>query len=110
LIHFHQKIRQDITSEKHAEHMQQLEEYRKIKVAEVEIEKMISQFQGREKMEQAMDEKKRMVQVRIRPKSLPWPMKGKVVSTYGQQKDEKSGLNIFKKGIEIQTLQGTTSI
>jgi len=110
LIHFHQKLRQDITSEKHAEHMQQLEEYRKIKVAEVEIEKMIGQFQGRKKMEQQMDEKKRMVQVRIRPKSLPWPMKGKVVSTYGQQKDEKSGLNIFKKGIEIQTLQGTTSI
>ena len=110
LIHFHQKIRTDLTTEKHEEHMQQLEAYRKIKVAEVEIEKMISQFQGHEKMEQAMDEKKRMVQVRIRPKSLPWPMKGKVVSTYGQQKDEKSGLNIFKKGIEIQTLQGTTSI
>ncbi len=110
LIHFHQKIRTDLTKEKHEEHMQQLEEYRKIKVAEVEIEKMISQFHGREKMEQVMDERKRMVQVRIRPKSLPWPMKGKVISTYGQQRDAKSGLNIFKKGIEIQTLQGTTAI
>jgi septal ring factor EnvC (AmiA/AmiB activator) len=110
LITFHKKIRSDLTSEKHSEHMKQLDDYRKIKVAEVEIEKMIIQFHGRQKMEQAMDERKRMVQVQIRPKSLPWPMKGKVVSTYGQQKDEKSGLNIFKKGIEIQTLQGTTSI
>jgi septal ring factor EnvC (AmiA/AmiB activator) len=110
LITFHKKIRSDLTSEKHAEHMKQLDDYRKIKVAEVEIEKMIIQFHGRQKMEQAMDERKRMIQVQIRPKSLPWPMKGKVVSTYGQQKDEKSGLNIFKKGIEIQTLQGTTSI
>jgi septal ring factor EnvC (AmiA/AmiB activator) len=110
LITFHKKIRSDLTSEKHTEHMKQLDDYRKIKVAEVEIEKMIIQFHGRQKMEQAMDERKRMIQVQIRPKSLPWPMKGKVVSTYGQQKDEKSGLNIFKKGIEIQTLQGTTSI
>ncbi len=110
LITFHKKIRSDLTSSKHSEHMNQLEDYRKLKVAEVEIEKMILQFHGRQKMEQAMDERKRMVQVQIRPKSLPWPMKGKVVGTYGQQKDEKSGLNIFKKGIEIQTIQGTTSI
>jgi septal ring factor EnvC (AmiA/AmiB activator) len=110
LINFHKKIRNDLTTAKHGEHMKQLEDYRKIKVAEVEIEKMIVQFQGRKKMEHAQDERKRMIQVQMRPKSLPWPMKGKVVGTYGQQRDEKSGLNIFKKGIEIQTLQGTTSI
>ncbi len=110
LISFHQKIRSELTNAKHEEHLKQLDEYRKIKVAEEEIEKRIMQFQGREKLEQQQDEKKRMVQVRMRPKSLPWPMRGKVVSTYGQQKDEKSGLNIFKKGIEIQTLQGTTNI
>jgi murein DD-endopeptidase MepM/ murein hydrolase activator NlpD len=80
LIAFHKKLREDITKDKHEEHLRQLDEYRKLKTSEVEP------------------------QVAFRAKSLPWPLKGKLVGTYGQHKDEKTGLNIFKKGIDILTM------
>ncbi|MBC7395826.1 MAG: peptidoglycan DD-metalloendopeptidase family protein [Bdellovibrionales bacterium] len=109
LIKFHQQIRQDLTQDKHAEHLQQLEEYRKLKVSEVEIEKMVSGFQNRQIHEHEEDRKK-IPFMSFRPKSLPWPMRGKVADTYGQHKDPASGLNIFKKGIEILTMSDNAPV
>ncbi|MBS1957902.1 MAG: peptidoglycan DD-metalloendopeptidase family protein [Bdellovibrionales bacterium] len=109
LINFHRQLREDLTREKHEERLQQLDDYRKLKVSEVEIEKMISQFQEHQKLERAEDERKGTATSNIRPKSLPWPLKGKLVGTYGQHKDPTTGLNIFKKGIEISTvIEGAT--
>jgi len=110
LIKFHQKIRTDLTEDTHEEHLKQLEEYRKLKVSEVEIEKMISGFQDRQKLEHEEDKKRNMPFISFRPKSLPWPLQGKVVDTYGQHKDPSSGLNIFKKGIEILTMSDDASV
>jgi septal ring factor EnvC (AmiA/AmiB activator) len=104
LIAFHKKLREDITKDKHEEHLRQLDEYRKLKTSEVEIERMVSRFQERQKLEHDQDVKKLEPQVAFRAKSLPWPLKGKLVGTYGQHKDEKTGLNIFKKGIDILTM------
>jgi len=104
LIKFHQQIRQDLTEDTHEQHLVQLEEYRKLKVSEVEIEKMISGFQDRQKLEHEEDKKRNQPFISFHPKSLPWPLKGKVVDTYGQHRDSSSGLNIFKKGIEILTI------
>ena len=104
LIKFHQQIRQDLTADTHAEHLNQLEEYQRLKVSEVEIEKMISEFQNRQKLEHEEDKKRNAPFISFRPKSLPWPLKGKVVDTYGQHLDPSSGLAIFKKGIEILTM------
>ncbi len=109
LIKFHQKIRQDITLDKHQEHLKQLEEYQKLKVSEVEIEKMISEFQGRQTIQHEVDQKKKPF-VSFRPKSLPWPLQGKVVDVYGQHKDPQSGLNVFKKGIEILTMSDNAPV
>ena len=103
LIEFHKKLREDLTKDSHAERLKQLDDYRKLKTSEVEIEKMISLFQERTKLEHDEDQK-RPVAMTLRPKSLPWPLKGKLVGTYGQQRDEKTGLHIFKKGIEILTM------
>jgi septal ring factor EnvC (AmiA/AmiB activator) len=110
LIKFHQQIRSDLTADTHEEHLQQLEEYRKLKVSEVEIEKMISGFQDHQKLEHEEDKKRNAPFISFRPKSLPWPMQGKVVDTYGQHKDPASGLNIFKKGIEILTMSDDASV
>lgn len=110
LIQFHKKMREELTDHKHEEHLKQLEEYQKLKVSEVEIEKMVSEFQDRQKLEQVQDKKKSTPFIVFKPKSLPWPMKGKVVDTYGQHKDESSGLNIFKKGIEILTMSENAQV
>ena len=109
LIEFHKKLREDLTKDSHAERLRQLEEYRKLKTSEVEIEKMLSLFQERTKLEHEEDKKKTM-NVTLRPKSLPWPLKGKIVGAYGQQSDEKTGLHNFKKGIEILTMVDNASV
>ena len=105
LIQFHKKIREEMNHEKHEERLSQLDEYRRLKVSELEIEKMIGQFESRQKVEKEQDQKKKPMMISFRAKSLPWPLRGKLVGTYGQHKDEKTGLNIFKKGIEILTMQ-----
>jgi len=104
LIQFHRKIREDLTRQTHEEHLHQLEEYRKLKVSEVEIEKMIQQFQQHRKLEHEEDQKKAMAGLSLRPKTLPWPLKGKLVQAYGQHHDERTGLNLFNRGIEILTV------
>jgi len=105
LIRFHKKLREDLTVERHEEHLRQLDEYRKLKTSETEIERMIADFQGRQKMEDEKIEQKKQPLGTLRPKSLPWPLRGKLVGTYGQRKDPATGLNIFSKGIEILTIQ-----
>ena len=105
LIAFHKKLREDQSKEKRAERLKQLEDYRNLKTSETEIEKMISLFQERQKLEKDEDQKKAVpALITFRPKSLPWPLKGKLVAAYGQQRDEATGLNIFKKGIEMITM------
>ena len=110
LIQFHKKMREELTDHKHEEHLKQLEEYQRLKVSEVEIEKMVSEFQDRQKLEQAEDKKKSAPFIAFKPKSLPWPLKGKVVETYGQHHDASTGLNIFKKGIEILTISDNAPV
>jgi septal ring factor EnvC (AmiA/AmiB activator) len=104
LIRFHQKIREDLNVDRQEERMQQLEDYRRLKASEVEIEQRITDLQGRQKIEEEKDLKKRSRILTLKPKSLPWPLKGKLVGSYGQHRDEKSGLSIFRKGIEILTM------
>ncbi len=104
LIRFHQKIREDLNVDRQEERMRQLEEYRKLKASETEIEQRITDLQGRQKIEEEKDLRKRTRILALKPKSLPWPLKGKLVGFYGQHRDEKSGLAIFRKGIEILTM------
>jgi len=104
LIRFHQKIREDMNVDRQEERIRQLDEYRKLKASEVEIEHRIADLQGRQKIEVEKEEKRRTWVGSLKPKSLPWPMKGKLVGAYGQHRDPKSGLAIFRKGIEIETI------
>ena len=112
LIKFHQKLRDDLTHEKHDEHLRQLDEYRKLKVSEVEIEHLIIQFQNRQRQLQKDEDEKRKtpLPLTLKARSLVWPLRGKLVGTYGQHRDEKTGLNIFKKGIEILTMNDNASV
>ncbi len=111
LIQFHQKLRQDLSHEKHEEHLKQLEEYSKLKGSEVEIGRLILQFQNRQKLEKDQDQKRRLPPaLTLKARSLVWPLRGKLVGTYGQHRDALTGLNIFKKGIEILTINDHASV
>ncbi len=110
LLEFHRKIRENLTQEKHEDQLRQLEEYRKLKLSENEIEKMISGFQEKRKSEIAEQGKKRIPLIAFKPKSLPWPLNGKLIGSYGQHQDQRSGLQVFRKGIEILTVQDRAQV
>lgn len=101
LIEFHKKIRESITEEKQAERAQQMERYRELRNSEIEIERMVGQFQARAFQAKQKDSKRLFPTITIRPRSVPWPVLGKVISVYGPKVDERSGLKVFHKGIEI---------
>lgn len=103
LLEFHKKIREQMSAEHLQESVRRLEEYRRLKNSEVEIEKMIADFEGRQKGEDVKDQRRRIPFVSLKPKSLPWPVRGKLIGTYGQRLDAKTGLNVFSKGIELQS-------
>ncbi len=110
LLEFHRKIRENLTQEKHEDRLRQLEEYRKLKLSENEIEKMISGFQEKRKAEASGAVQKRIPLISFKPKSLPWPLNGKLVGAYGQHLDPKSGLQVFRKGVEILTVQDRAQV
>ncbi len=110
LILFHRKIREDLSAERQDELLRELDRYRSLKTSEVEIERRISDFEGRQKIEAEKDQLRKGSRMVLRPKSLPWPLRGKVVGTYGQRRDPKTGLNIFSKGIEIATVQDNAGV
>lgn len=110
LLEFHRKLREEMSAEHLQESVRQLEEYRRLKNSEVEIEKMIADFEGRQKGEDAKDQRRRIPFVSLKPKSLPWPVRGKVIGSYGQRLDAKTGLNVFSKGIELQGSSGGATV
>ncbi len=110
LLEFHRKLREEMSAEHLQESVRQLEEYRRLKNSEVEIEKMIADFEGRQKGEDVKDQRRRIPFVSLKPKSLPWPIRGKVIGGYGQRLDAKTGLNVFSKGIELQGSSGGSSV
>ncbi len=103
LLQFHRKLREEMSAEHLQESVRQLEEYRRLKSSEVEIEKMIADFEGRQKGEDLKDQRRRIPFVSLKPKSLPWPVRGRLIGAYGQRLDARTGLNVFSKGIELQT-------
>jgi septal ring factor EnvC (AmiA/AmiB activator) len=103
LLDFHRKLREEVSAEHLQESVRQLEEYRRLKNSEVEIEKMIADFEGRQRGEDVKDQRRRIPFVSLKPKSLPWPVRGRMIGTYGPRLDARTGLNVFSKGIELQS-------
>jgi septal ring factor EnvC (AmiA/AmiB activator) len=102
------QLQADILQKRRAERAEQLRSYRELKRTEAQVETLMKGFQARlelEKSEQAEREMHRGLFARLKG-SLSFPTIGPVVSFYGQARDEKSKLNVFKKGIEIKPEAG----
>ena len=91
------------------ERLAQLENYHRLKKAEVQVETMIGQFNARRELEHTMDTErtasKAMMQgVFAKLKGpLGLPVEGRIVSSFGRSFDPVSKLYVFKKGIDIST-------
>jgi septal ring factor EnvC (AmiA/AmiB activator) len=101
VIQFHQKLRESKSEEMREERMRQLEQYRNLRNSEIDIERMIEQFQARQEHVREKDLSRQTI-VPLKPKTLPWPVAGTVVQSFGVRKDEITGLQVFNKGIQIR--------
>lgn len=126
VVALNQKLQMEILKKEKAQSLTQLENYRKLKSSEAQVENLIAEFSARAELEKSADTEKqvnREVQPTLSLKDsgqgvasqmaqnepfsklrgkLPLPLGGgKVVSGYGKGFDRLSGLQIFKKGIEI---------
>lgn len=107
LLELNQQIQLDLLKKRHADRVSQLENYRRLKGAESEVEKLISDFNARVELERAM-ETERVASQAMRQGDfanlkglLPLPIPGRIVSQFGRVFDAKTNLHIFKKGVDI---------
>ena len=116
VLELNRQLQVDLVKERHHERAAQLENYRMLKGAEAQVERLIRDFNSRRELEKVAQEERDQARkqhdfdlaVRDSPFALakgklPLPIAGKVISFFGRALDPKSNLQIFKKGIDIET-------
>jgi septal ring factor EnvC (AmiA/AmiB activator) len=110
VLELNRQLQADFLKRKQNERVHQLENYRKLKTAEAQVERLIGDFNARKELEHAAETEKLVSKAMMQgvfskqKGKLPAPiLGGKVVSTFGRSFDPRSGLYIFKKGIDIES-------
>ena len=116
VLELNRQLQSDYVKRRSQERISQLENYRKLKTAEAQVEGLIHQFNTRKELQQ----KAREAEVQI-PRSmlnsefgrmkgkLPFPVASyRLVGGFGRSFDQKSGLYVFKKGVDLSTDFGET--
>jgi len=127
ILELNQQLQSDILKKHDQERVVQLDNYRKLKVAESQVENLIQDFNARVEL-QRTTEAERMASIAAREAQknidksvasivasggqsdfarlkgqLKLPIaEGKILTAYGRAFDPKSGLFVFKKGIDIR--------
>jgi septal ring factor EnvC (AmiA/AmiB activator) len=118
ILELNRQLQADILKRHDQEHVDQLDNYRKLKVAESQVENLIQNFNSRVELEKTAESEKQASQLArdatrevelanqngfARSKgALKLPLlDGKILTAYGRAFDQKSGLYVFKKGIDI---------
>lgn len=109
VLELNQKLKKELLSKTRNEQLSKMKAYQSAKAAEGELEGMLSRFNlaaEMKKQQEYYEEQK--VQKRAsttflgKKGSLPLPVSGKIVSTFGKRYDNKTSLYTFHKGIDIQ--------
>ncbi len=108
ILELNRQLQVGILRKKHDERIAQLESYRKLKTSEMQVERLIGQFNARRELERETEAEREANRVLSRSHfarlkgRLPLPVAGgKVVSSFGRGFDPQSRLYIFRKGIDI---------
>jgi len=122
ILEFNQQLQADILKKHENERVVQLDNYRKLKVAESQVENLIQDFNARVELQRTTEaERQASIAAREAQKNidksvaavgqsdfaklkgqLKLPIAdGKILTAYGRAFDPKSGLYVFKKGIDI---------
>jgi septal ring factor EnvC (AmiA/AmiB activator) len=110
ILELNRQLQIDLIQRNRADRVSQLERWRKMKVAEAQVSDLIQNFNTRMEIQETTRaeraSRKAMAVLsdstfgRLKGR-LPLPLQGKVVGRFGKTFDSGSGLNVFKKGIEI---------
>jgi septal ring factor EnvC (AmiA/AmiB activator) len=104
LLKFHESLREELSEEKQKERISKLEEYRKLRESSLETEQLLKDFHERQVSQR---QKARAKLLQLSPTfQWAWPVVGSLVRGFGLQKDESTGLQYFRKGIEIRPKPG----
>lgn len=98
----------DFIRKKQTEHLGQLENYRKLKSAEFEVEHLMQtlshRFNPKSELKAEVETDSLFAHLKGR---LPLPVEnGKIIKGFGRTFEASTGLNVFKKGIEIEAVSG----
>ena len=109
VLALNRQIQIEILKKEKAQSLERLENYSRLKSSESQVERLLAEFDARaelEKVEQELGFAKQRGKLEL-------PIQGgRVVSSFGRGFDPTSGLQIFKKGIEVsgQASQSVTAI
>jgi septal ring factor EnvC (AmiA/AmiB activator) len=110
ILELNRQLQLDLIQKNHDDRISQLETWRKLKSAEAQVSDLIGTFNARmeiqetHRAERAASRAMAVMEDSPFAKSkgrLPFPIVGEIVGKFGKTFDRASGLNIFKKGIEI---------
>lgn len=115
ILELNRQLQSDMLRKEYQERLTQLEGYRKLKLAESQVEQMIGEFSARRELEQMVESERAAARahremtegifVRLKGQ-LPLPVTGQVVSSFGRSFDPVSRLYVFKKGIDVMSGKG----
>jgi murein hydrolase activator len=115
VMELNRQLQVDLLRKKYADRVSQLDNYRKLKSAEVQVETLIRDFNARMELERTAESEKTASQMERQTQklmqgafaklkgTLSLPIDGKIVSSFGRSFDSESNLYIFKKGVDIAT-------
>ncbi len=110
ILELNRQLQLDLIQKNRDDRVSQLESWRKLKLAEAQVSDLIHNFNARmEVQETTRAERAASKAMAVMEDSLfartkgrlPFPVGGKVLTHFGKMFDATSGLNVFKKGIEI---------
>lgn len=111
VLAFNEKVQNDLIQKKGQEKVEQLDSYQKLKVAEAEVEKLLKDFNVRMELRESLAKENRETatapEFHALQGKLDYPVLGRIVGFFGKSLDLKSRLQVFKKGIEIETKPDT---
>lgn len=110
ILELNRQLQIDLIQKNRDDRVSQLENWRKLKTAEAQVSDLIHNFNARMEVqettraERAASKAMALMEdsVFARKKGrLPYPVLGKILTRFGKAFDSKSGLTVFKKGVEI---------
>jgi septal ring factor EnvC (AmiA/AmiB activator) len=111
LLELNQQIQVDLLRKEHQARVAQLENYRKLKGSEAQLETMIRDFNSRRELEDMVERDRATARAaraiedgifaRLKGR-LGLPIDGRILSKFGRFLDPQSQLHVFKKGIDIE--------